>query len=70
MDHEIVSEPTSGGWCEMGVVVSLGNILRSRHALTPHYHPAIPSSDIQEGIEVARVCAMAGVVLHIGRTWS
>ena len=53
-----------------GVAVTLGNILRHRNASTPHYRPTIPFSDIQEGMDVARACAMAGVVLYIGRTWS
>ena len=53
-----------------GVVVTLGNILRRRSASTPCYRPTIPFRDIQEGMDVARACAMAGVVLQIGRTWS
>ena len=54
----------------MGVLLTLGNILRRRHASTPRYRPRIPSSDIQEGAEVARACAMAGVVRYIGRILS
>ena len=54
----------------MGVVLTLGNILRRRHASTPRYRPKIPSSDIQEGAEAARACAMAGVVRYIEQTWS
>ena len=34
----------------MGVVLTLGNILRRRNASTPRYRPSIPFSDVQEGI--------------------
>ena len=48
---------------DMGVVSLRGNIFQRRHGSTPRYHPAILSSNIQEGNEVARVHAMARVVL-------
>ena len=52
----------------MGVVSLRGNIFQRRHGSTPRYRQAILPSNIQEGNEVARVCAMARVVLYIGRT--
>ena len=47
----------------VGVVMALGHIFQRRHGSTPRYRPAILSSNIQEGNEVARVHAMAMVML-------